>query len=257
MCLDFLYDRVMENIQEMIAAWIREARQEAGFSQEELGAKLALELGGERGYTKANISHWETRKHSPNLRQLLAISKVTGKGLPAELAETDSGAQGASGMRVEEARTEYHPVRVATEDDPAFVHIKKVKLKLSAGIMGFHTEPEAYDGATLTVPIDWVLRRGYDPAKLIAIRVRGESMEPTLYADDLVIVNTDDTKMVDGQVYAVNYEGEAVIKRLTRDAGRWWLTSDNADQRKYHRKSCEGSECIIVGRVVKRESERL
>lgn len=148
-------------------------------------------------------------------------------------------------------------VQAVTEDDPGLIHIKKVKLRLSAGIMGFRTEPETYDGSTLTVPLEWVLRRGYDPDRLIAIRVRGESMEPTLYADDLVIVNTDDTKLVDGQVYAVNYEGEAVIKRLTRDAGRWWLTSDNADQRKYHRKSCEGTECIIVGRVVKRESERL
>ena len=51
----------------------------------------------------------------------------------------------------------------------------------------------------------------------------------------------------------MNYEGEAVIKRLTRDAGQWWLSSDNLDQRRFYRKSCRGGECIVVGRVVRRD----
>ncbi|MGK5080511.1 hypothetical protein [Janthinobacterium sp. HLX7-2] len=37
----------------------------------------------------------------------------------------------------------------------------------------------------------------------------------------------------------------------------WWLTSDNPDQRKYHRKLCRGNECLIVGRVVRKESDRI
>lgn len=82
-------------------------------------------------------------------------------------------------------------------------------------------------------------------------------MEPSLYEGDLVIVNLADTKLLAGEVYAVNYEGEPVIKRLTRDAGQWWLTSDHPDQRKHYRRQCSGNECIIVGRVVKKESERI
>lgn len=82
-------------------------------------------------------------------------------------------------------------------------------------------------------------------------------MEPGLFDGDQVLVNTADTKIVDGAVYAVNYEGEAVIKRMVRDAGQWWLSSDNPDQRRFHRKSCRGAECIMIGRVIKKESERL
>jgi phage repressor protein C with HTH and peptisase S24 domain len=82
-------------------------------------------------------------------------------------------------------------------------------------------------------------------------------MEPNLYEGDQVIVNTSDTKMQDGAVFAFNYEGEAVIKRLVRDQGDWWLTSDNSDQRKYARKRCRNGECIIVGRVVRRETDRI
>jgi len=149
------------------------------------------------------------------------------------------------------------PVRVVDSDDPSLTHIPKVKLRLSAGISGFEVEPERFDGSTTTVPTHWIERNGYKREQLIAIRVKGESMEPTLYEDDLVVVNYGDVHLVDGKVYAVNYEGEAVVKRLTRDAGQWWLTSDNPDQVKFYRRVCKGSDCIIVGRVVRKESERL
>jgi hypothetical protein len=149
-------------------------------------------------------------------------------------------------------------VSVSDPGDPRFTFIPKVRLQLTAGITGFAVEPE-FDNdepALSAVPTDWVVQRGYSPSSLIAIHVRGESMEPTFYAGDLVVLNTADTQPVDGGVYAINYEGEPVVKRMSRDAGQWWLTSDNPDQRKYHRKVCSGDACIIVGRVVRRETER-
>ena len=82
-------------------------------------------------------------------------------------------------------------------------------------------------------------------------------MEPTLFDDDVVVVNTEDTEPKDGEVFAINYEGEPVIKRLVRDASTWWLSSDNPDQRRYPRKECMDPHCIIVGRVVHRQSERI
>lgn len=148
-------------------------------------------------------------------------------------------------------------VRAVEDDDPSLVHIPKVRLRLSAGISGFEVEPERYDGSTTTVPADWILRHGFNREALISIHVKGESMEPTLYEDDLVVINTADKKMVDGQVYAFNYEGEPVVKRLERDGGQWYLKSDNQDQRKFGRKTCRGDACIIIGRVVRKESERL
>lgn len=148
-------------------------------------------------------------------------------------------------------------VRAAGEDDPALTLIPKVRLRLSAGINGFELEPERYDGSTTAVPTHWIERNNFYRDNLIAIRVKGESMEPTLYEDDLVVINIADKKMVDGHVYAFNYEGEPVVKRLERDGGQWWLKSDNQDQRKYGRKMCRGEACIIIGRVVRKESERL
>lgn len=163
----------------------------------------------------------------------------------ASPADATEGLKPGSFMRVD----------AAGHGDQRFTLIPKVRLRLTAGISGFEVEPEPFDGTTAAVPTDWIERNGYDRSKLIAIVVRGESMESTFYEGDLVTVNTADQKLVDGAVYAINYEGEPVVKRLTRDAGQWWLTSDNPDQRRYYRRTCDESTKII-GRVVRKESER-
>lgn len=152
---------------------------------------------------------------------------------------------------------EARPVRGVAPDDPSLTQIMKVKLKVQAGITGFQVEPEHYDGETQGVPTRWLLKEGLSRDALLAITVRGESMEPALYEGDVIVVNTRDTNLVDGSVYVVNYEGEVVVKRMIRDAGQWWLTSDNADQRKYHRKLCKGAECILIGKVIRKESTHI
>jgi phage repressor protein C with HTH and peptisase S24 domain len=220
------------------------------------------QLEGERGQTglvkasgasKSVVNQWLTGKiksidirYALNIERELGFSHIwlmTGEGDPrqAPLHGIKNALQ----------------VRAAANDDADFVQIQMVKLRLSAGITGFQTEPERRDGGTLGLRRSWIERHQLRPEHLIAILVKGESMEPSLYEDDIVIVNTLDTKPVDGSVYAFNYEGEAVVKRLTRDAGQWWLTSDNPDQRRYHRKLCKGSECLVIGRVVRKESDRI
>jgi phage repressor protein C with HTH and peptisase S24 domain len=81
-------------------------------------------------------------------------------------------------------------------------------------------------------------------------------MEPALWDGDLVVINTADTSPHDGDAFAMNYEGELVIKRLRRDAGEWWATSDNADQRRFAPKRCT-EDVKIIGRVVYKQSERI
>ncbi|NHZ94608.1 helix-turn-helix transcriptional regulator [Massilia sp. CCM 8734] len=79
-------------LKDRIAEWIREARTAAHLSGAGLGAQLSLELG-ERGNTRANISHWETAKHQPSLQQIVAIVKITGHGLPDDVIAALAGRQ--------------------------------------------------------------------------------------------------------------------------------------------------------------------
>lgn len=148
-------------------------------------------------------------------------------------------------------------VHASGVDDPTMTQIRKVKLKVQAGITGFQVEPEHYEGETQGVPTSWLLREGLQRDALLSIIVRGESMEPSLHDGDIIVVNTADKQLVSGGVYVINYEGEAIVKRMLRDAGQWWLTSDNADQRKYHRQLCKGAECIVIGKVVRKESTHI
>lgn len=151
------------------------------------------------------------------------------------------------------------PIRAVDDDEENFelARIRKVKLRLSAGIAGFAIDAEVEDGNPIYFRRDWLASRGYKPERLIALSVRGESMEPNLNAGDTVVVNTEDREPKDGEVFAVNYEGEDVIKRLVRDRGSWWLSSDNFDQRRFPRKECSGQGCLIIGRVIHKQSERI
>lgn len=219
-------------------------------------------LEGERGQTglvkasgasKSVVNQWLTGKiKSMDIRYALNIERELGFS-HIWVMTGDGDPRHAPLRHLRDAI----PVRSADNDDSEFVQIQMVKLRLSAGITGFQTEPDGRDGGTLGMRRNWIERNNLHPAHLIAILVKGESMEPSLYEDDIVIINTHDTKPVDGAVYAFNYEGEAVVKRLARDAGQWWLTSDNPDQRKYHRKLCHTSACLVIGRVVRKESDRI
>lgn len=143
------------------------------------------------------------------------------------------------------------------KDSRAYIEIRKVKLKLSAGITGFSTEVENDDGRPISFMQTWFDERGYTPERLIAIKVKGQSMEPTMSEGDTVVINSADIVPEDGVVFAVNYEGEAAIKRLVRDNGEWFLASDNPDQRRFSRKRCTQENCILIGRVVVLQREKI
>lgn len=131
-----------------------------------------------------------------------------------------------------------------------------MEFRLSAGITGFHVELDESESGFWDVPTKWVEQKGFNPRDLIAINVEGESMEPSIYEGDLVVINTADTRLVSGEVYAVNYEGEAVIKRMVREGGMWYLVSDNPAP-KFGRRVCQGRDCIMIGKVVRRETDHV
>ena len=143
------------------------------------------------------------------------------------------------------------------DNDLESVRIKRIKFNVEAGISGFQICQESDEGNPIYFRLNWLQSKGYKSENLIAVYVHGNSMEPGLYDGDTVIVNMADIEPIDGKVFVVNYEGEIVIKRLIRDAGLWWLSSDNPDQRKYPRKECSKHLCSIIGRVVHKQSEQI
>lgn len=145
---------------------------------------------------------------------------------------------------------------VPIDDNPEFPAIRRVRFKLSAGASGFAIDFLDDDDAPIVFRREWFAARGLTPAALFAVRVYNGSMQPGLWEGDTVVVNTADTTPRDGEVFAVNFEGELVIKRLIRDEGRWWLKSDNPDQTRYPRKAVD-EHVHLVGRIVHKQSEHI
>jgi len=122
--------------------------------------------------------------------------------------------------------------------------------RLEAGINGFTIDFLDEKLEPIFLRESWLIKRGLKAEKLLACEVTGESMEPTLSGGDSVIINTADVTPQDGKVFAINYEGELVIKRLHRDSGQWFLQSDNPDKTRYPNKHCSEELCLILGKIV-------
>jgi phage repressor protein C with HTH and peptisase S24 domain len=216
------------------------------------GLTTQAEIARELNMSSQTVNNWEARGISQ--RGLIAAQAVI--GCSATWLDTGEGPMVVAPTSPTPIPVDARQVVPLDEESPLLYKIPKVTLKLQAGVTGFQPEPDRRDGGTMGLAKRIVDRRGYDPAHLIAIEVKGESMEPTLYEGDTVIINLADKALMDNAIYAVNYEGEAIVKRLSRDMGQWWLSSDNPDQRKYYRRACRGNECLVIGRIVWREGER-
>lgn len=140
------------------------------------------------------------------------------------------------------------------ESHPDLVSVKRMKDVLSAGIDGYSVnDMSEEEGLPVFFRRDWMQSQGLKPDRLAALKVNGRSMEPSLWDGDLVVINLEDQKLANGEVFAVKHEGANIIKRLRHNAGQWWLASDNPDQIRYAPQLC-AEDTLIIGRIVYKQS---
>jgi phage repressor protein C with HTH and peptisase S24 domain len=130
------------------------------------------------------------------------------------------------------------------------VAIRMVPEHLRAGITGFEADSVFDDVGHLHVPRQWLEENDLTTHQLLAIKVKGESMVPMMYEGDVAVVNTKDTSRVNGGVFALNYKGESVVKRLRYERREWYLASENPD---FQQEPCRTGDCKVIGRVVRFE----
>jgi len=85
------------------------------------------------------------------------------------------------------------------------------------------------------------------PDGLLALRVRDQGMEPMLFEDDWIVIDTTDIRRRSREVFAVNWNGEACIQQLVERGGQWYLNSVNPSFKPVNARS---GQLNIVGRVV-------
>ncbi|VVT19064.1 LexA family transcriptional regulator [Erythrobacter sp. EC-HK427] len=93
----------------------------------------------------------------------------------------------------------------------------------------------------------WLKEQGLDGARLSAIRVVGDSMEPLLREGDEVLVDRRDQPFRDG-VHVVRLDDSLLVKRVaSQGAGRFSLLSQNLS---YPPIQVAAEDLQIIGRVV-------
>jgi len=217
---------------------VRLARSLAKLTQKELASRVGMSQGA--------LSELESAGFSSTLTVQIAHAC----GVDVQWLATGDGSPGGL-----PATTDRQPIPL--DNNPDYPAVRRVRIKASAGVNGYAVEHMDEDGPPIVFRADWFRAHGYRPDKLVALRVCGQSMEPSLYEGDLIVVNTQQTEPKDGRVFVVLYEGVVAVKRLVRDAGAWWLESDNADKRAFPRKACTDETTVPVGEVVYKQSERI
>jgi len=130
-----------------------------------------------------------------------------------------------------------------------FVSIPRFDVAASAG-QGALAETEIGTGH-YAFNRSWLDRRGLQTDHLAVIAVRGDSMEPELYDQDLILLDRTQKEPRDGDMYVLRYFDELFVKRIQKIPGRRFeLRSTNRFYGAIEIKPEETNDLEFIGKVV-------
>lgn len=197
----------------LLAYWLKRT----GMKQAELAEKVGLEQG-----TISNMIRGVRGIKAEHLEKMCDVFGIT-------LAEFFAGQD---------------------SDVPEVVFVPLVKAVPRAGLGGLET-----DGGTVALysfHSEFIKRKQGTPETMRLFRVEGDSMEPTIRSDDMVMINLRMTDVRSGNIYLIRFEGELMLKRLERrPAGRILIRSDNPGYEDIEVHPDENSvDFVVFGRMV-------
>lgn len=101
------------------------------------------------------------------------------------------------------------------------------------------------DHPTIPFGEDFFAHRQLDPARCRLLLARGDSMAPGICDGDVVMIDTGQTRIVDGQAYALLIDDELYLRRVTRRPGLLVLEAERVAP-----SELPGDAVIVLGRVV-------
>lgn len=212
---------------------LKEERIRLGLNQTDFGA-----IGGVQ---KNSQVKYESGARHPDAPYLEAIAAAG-----ADVNYILTGARAGAGAVNDKKGAYAHPPGGVGED---FVLVPQYDAEVSAG-HGAFVEQEA-EVCRMAFRRDWIREMGLSPASLALVRVKGDSMEPTLLASDLVLVDAGVTAIRDDGIYVLRRDGTLVIKRLQVSLGDGlYIRSDNPRYREESVPADKLGLLNIVGKVV-------
>ena len=209
-----------------------------------VGGKRAADLADALGISQASVSGAKRRNNIPDSWYLIIAEKY---GVSVDWLRTGEGEMRrdapkfASASQTHELMHDKTP-SLTTPQSPPLIHseapqtetltcldcelvmIPLVEAKLSAGGGSFETSGDSE--RRYAFRSDFLRRKG-NPNAMVLMRVAGDSMEPKIEHDDVVLVDTSQTEPHLGRMYAVAVEDLVYLKQVNAEPGKLVLTSAN------------------------------
>lgn len=245
---------------------VKEVREQKGMTQAELAEHVSFLLN--KKIKQGNIANLENRDSRKSeiayeLASALNVNAdwlITGNGLKEKPPKTAK--EIASMMGVAEDPN-FFGVEVPAEKsvDHLFSKVPKYDVELSAG-HGSSVAEEDGNGF-LYFRKDWIERKELSEDKLAVVYIKGDSMEPTVNNGDVILVDTSEyythiENIDDGFVYAINIDGEAMVKRLFKKPGGAIIIRSDSTAPQYQDMILEKADLQylrIIGRAIWRAGD--
>lgn len=128
---------------------------------------------------------------------------------------------GRGPMRVDESKENLHHTQSCDVD---LILIPMVEARLSAGQGSLLTGGNCE--RTYAFRSDFLYRKG-NPDNMVLMRVSGDSMQPDILNNDVVLIDQSKRDILPGRIYAVGFEEAIYLKRIDMLPGKVILKSAN------------------------------
>lgn len=131
-----------------------------------------------------------------------------------------------------------------------FVFVPRYDVKASAGHGSLIHSEQIVDH--LAFKKSWVRTQlGCTETDLALITVKGDSMEPTLSPNDLILIDLRKNYVADNAVYVLQYDGSLLVKRIQRLMnGSVIIKSDNPEYKIEELSADQAKKLNVLGVVV-------
>lgn len=169
------------------------------------------------------------------------------KGIPAEEYETHATKLLTTGTSKPPLQINDH-ISTSTLND--FVFVPQYDVRASAGHGSIIHSEQIVDH--LAFKKSWVRSQlGCTETDLALITVKGDSMEPTLSPNDLILIDLRKNYVADNAVYVLQYDGSLLVKRIQRLMnGSVIIKSDNPEYKIEELSADQAKKLNVLGVVV-------